>query len=196
MTTSSGEDLPRNIEFLYSKNQLNVAISRALSLPSLHLPGGRPGLAEARLRFIVQHPMGQGVQNLFLFPEVTVGNRQSLMHGVHRFPDVSRVFDVFKPGPDLVVFGMYFGNQFVVRQMGFEGGEKQFFLEGCVRVQLGRQGRRGTLDLCQFPSCFGQIFDGVEQCVERSMLTQQCVDQFHGYSPKSYLLEPSVHPPS
>jgi superfamily I DNA and/or RNA helicase len=29
MATSSGEDLPRNIEFLYSRNRLNVAISRA-----------------------------------------------------------------------------------------------------------------------------------------------------------------------
>ncbi len=29
MTTSSEADLPRNIEFLYSKNRLNVAISRA-----------------------------------------------------------------------------------------------------------------------------------------------------------------------
>jgi uncharacterized protein len=29
MATSSGEDLPRDIEFLYSKNRLNVAISRA-----------------------------------------------------------------------------------------------------------------------------------------------------------------------
>jgi len=32
MTTSSVEDLPRNIEFLYSKNRLNVAISRARCL--------------------------------------------------------------------------------------------------------------------------------------------------------------------
>jgi len=32
MTTSSEEDLPRNIEFLYSKNRLNVAISRARCL--------------------------------------------------------------------------------------------------------------------------------------------------------------------
>ena len=32
MTTSSGDDLPRNIEFLFSKNRLNVAISRARSL--------------------------------------------------------------------------------------------------------------------------------------------------------------------
>ena len=32
MATSSGDDLPRNIEFLYSKNRLNVAISRAKCL--------------------------------------------------------------------------------------------------------------------------------------------------------------------
>jgi predicted RecB family nuclease len=32
MTTSSGDDLPRNIEFLYSRNRLNVAISRARCL--------------------------------------------------------------------------------------------------------------------------------------------------------------------
>ena len=29
MTTSSEQDLPRHIEFLYSKNRLNVAVSRA-----------------------------------------------------------------------------------------------------------------------------------------------------------------------
>ena len=29
MVTSSGDDLPRQIEFLYSRNRLNVAISRA-----------------------------------------------------------------------------------------------------------------------------------------------------------------------
>jgi len=32
MATSSGEYLPRHIEFLYSKNRLNVAISRAKCL--------------------------------------------------------------------------------------------------------------------------------------------------------------------
>jgi hypothetical protein len=32
MTTSSGDDMPRNIEFLYSQNRLNVAISRARRL--------------------------------------------------------------------------------------------------------------------------------------------------------------------
>ncbi|MDA8405431.1 MAG: TM0106 family RecB-like putative nuclease [Deltaproteobacteria bacterium] len=35
MTTSSGEYLPRRIEFLYSKNRLNVAISRARALSIL-----------------------------------------------------------------------------------------------------------------------------------------------------------------
>jgi uncharacterized protein len=35
MTTSSGDDLPRHIEFLYSKNRLNVAISRARCLAVL-----------------------------------------------------------------------------------------------------------------------------------------------------------------
>jgi uncharacterized protein len=35
MATSSGEDLPRDIEFLFSKNRLNVAISRAKSLAIL-----------------------------------------------------------------------------------------------------------------------------------------------------------------
>jgi uncharacterized protein len=29
MATSSGEDLPRNMEFLFEKNRFNVAISRA-----------------------------------------------------------------------------------------------------------------------------------------------------------------------
>ena len=32
MTTSSADDMPRNMEFLYSRNRLNVAISRARSL--------------------------------------------------------------------------------------------------------------------------------------------------------------------
>ena len=32
MTTSSAEDTPRGLEFLYSLNRLNVAVSRAKSL--------------------------------------------------------------------------------------------------------------------------------------------------------------------
>ena len=35
MATSSGDDLPRQIEFLYSRNRLNVAISRARCLAML-----------------------------------------------------------------------------------------------------------------------------------------------------------------
>ncbi len=36
MVTSSGEDLPRNIEFLFSRNRLNVAISRARCLAVIY----------------------------------------------------------------------------------------------------------------------------------------------------------------
>ena len=32
MTTSSGDDLPRDIGFLFSRNRLNVAVSRARCL--------------------------------------------------------------------------------------------------------------------------------------------------------------------
>lgn len=35
MATSSGDELPRNIEFLFSKNRLNVALSRAKCLAIL-----------------------------------------------------------------------------------------------------------------------------------------------------------------
>ena len=35
MTTSSGDDLPRGLEFLFSRNRLNVAISRARALAVL-----------------------------------------------------------------------------------------------------------------------------------------------------------------
>ena len=51
MATSSGDDLPRQIEFLYSRNRLNVAISRARCLAvivaSPRLPV-RPSRASAR----------------------------------------------------------------------------------------------------------------------------------------------------
>jgi superfamily I DNA and/or RNA helicase len=35
MATSSDEDIPRNVEFLYSRNRLNVAVSRARCLAVL-----------------------------------------------------------------------------------------------------------------------------------------------------------------
>ena len=47
MATSSGEDLPRHIEFLYSKNRLNVAVSRARCLAVVLL---NPALLNIRCR--------------------------------------------------------------------------------------------------------------------------------------------------
>ena len=35
MATSSGEEIPRNVEFLFSRNRLNVAVSRAQCLAVL-----------------------------------------------------------------------------------------------------------------------------------------------------------------
>ena len=35
MATSTGDDMPREPEFLFSRNRLNVALSRANSLPAL-----------------------------------------------------------------------------------------------------------------------------------------------------------------
>jgi uncharacterized protein len=49
MATSSGEDVPRNVAFLFSRNRLNVAISRAQCLAILVCS---PRLLEARCRTI------------------------------------------------------------------------------------------------------------------------------------------------
>ena len=54
MATSSGEDLPRNLEFLFSRNRLNVAISRAQSLAVLV---ASPKLLEIHCRTIEQMRM-------------------------------------------------------------------------------------------------------------------------------------------
>ena len=51
MATSSGEDMPRNVEFLFSRNRLNVAISRAQCLAVLVCS---PRLLEIRCRTIEQ----------------------------------------------------------------------------------------------------------------------------------------------
>jgi len=51
MTTSSGEDLPRNMEFLYSKHRLNVALSRAKCLALLV---ASPALMAVRCRTVEQ----------------------------------------------------------------------------------------------------------------------------------------------
>jgi uncharacterized protein len=49
MATSSGEDVPRNLGFLFSRNRLNVAISRAQCLAVLVCS---PRLLEARCHSI------------------------------------------------------------------------------------------------------------------------------------------------
>jgi predicted RecB family nuclease len=54
MATSSGDDLPRNLEFLFSRNRLNVAISRSQSLAVLV---ASPQLLEIRCRTIEQMRM-------------------------------------------------------------------------------------------------------------------------------------------
>ncbi len=54
MATSSGDDLPRNLEFLFSRNRLNVAISRAQSVAVLV---ASPALLEIRCHTIEQMRM-------------------------------------------------------------------------------------------------------------------------------------------
>lgn len=58
MTTSSGDDLPRNIEFLYSRNRLNVAISRAKCLAVIL---ASPRLLEIPCRTIEQMELVNGL---------------------------------------------------------------------------------------------------------------------------------------
>ena len=58
MATSSGEDLPRNIEFLYSRNRLNVAVSRARCLAVIY---ASPRLLEIPCRTIEQMQLVDGL---------------------------------------------------------------------------------------------------------------------------------------
>ena len=51
MATSSGEDMPRNVEFLYSRNRLNVAVSRAKCIAVLV---ASPALLTIRCRTVEQ----------------------------------------------------------------------------------------------------------------------------------------------
>ena len=51
MATSSGAEVPRNVEFLYSRNRLNVAVSRARCLAVLVC---NPDLLDLRPRTIEQ----------------------------------------------------------------------------------------------------------------------------------------------
>jgi predicted RecB family nuclease len=58
MCTSSGDDLPRNIEFLYSRNRLNVAISRARCLAVVF---ANPRLLEIPCSSIAQMELVNGL---------------------------------------------------------------------------------------------------------------------------------------
>ena len=58
MATSSGDDLPRNVEFLYSRNRLNVAISRARCLAVIY---ANPRLLEIPCGTISQMELVNGL---------------------------------------------------------------------------------------------------------------------------------------
>lgn len=58
MATSSGEDVPRNVDFLYSRNRLNVAVSRARCLAVLV---ASPDLMTIRCRTVDQMRLVNGL---------------------------------------------------------------------------------------------------------------------------------------
>jgi uncharacterized protein len=64
MATSSGEDVPRNVDFLYSRNRLNVAVSRARCLAVLV---ASPALLTIKCRTVEQMRL---VNALCLFTEM------------------------------------------------------------------------------------------------------------------------------
>ena len=71
MATSSGEDVPRNVEFLYSRNRLNVAVSRARCIAVLV---ANPALMTIRCRTVEQMRL---VNALCLLVEMGGGLRAS-----------------------------------------------------------------------------------------------------------------------
>ena len=70
MATSSGDDLPRNIEFLYSRNRLNVAISRARCLAVIY---ANPRLLEIPCNTIPQMELVNGLCWAFNFARAQAG---------------------------------------------------------------------------------------------------------------------------
>ena len=78
MATSSGDDLPRNVEFLFSRNRLNVAISRARCLAFLV---ASPDLLEIRCRTVEQMRM---VNALCRFVELAGRTSQSALQNTTR----------------------------------------------------------------------------------------------------------------
>ena len=67
MATSSAEDVPRSLEFLFSRNRLNVAVSRAMCLTFVV---ASPRLLESRARTIEQMRL---INALCRFVEMTEG---------------------------------------------------------------------------------------------------------------------------
>jgi uncharacterized protein len=67
MATSSGEDVPRNLAFLFSRNRLNVAISRAQCLAYLVCS---PRLLEARCKTIEEMELVNALCRLVEYAEV------------------------------------------------------------------------------------------------------------------------------
>ncbi len=66
MTTSSGDDLPRDVEFLYSLNRLNVAVSRARCLAVIY---ANPRLLEVPCATVRQMTLVNGLCRAWLFAD-------------------------------------------------------------------------------------------------------------------------------
>jgi uncharacterized protein len=66
MATSSGEDVPRSLSFLFSRNRLNVAISRAQCLAVLVCS---PRLLEARCQSIEEMQLVNALCRLVEYAE-------------------------------------------------------------------------------------------------------------------------------
>jgi AAA domain len=75
MATSSGEEIPRNLEFLFSRNRLNVAVSRARCLGVLVC---NPALLEIRCRDAEQMRL---LNSLCLFVEMGGGADMTVHQG-------------------------------------------------------------------------------------------------------------------
>src|SRR5438477_11491473 len=71
MATSSVEDVPRSLEFLFSRNRFNVAVSRAMCLAFIV---ASPRLLESRARTIDQMRL---VNALCRFVEIAVLQKSS-----------------------------------------------------------------------------------------------------------------------
>ena len=71
MATSSGDEIPRNVEFLYSRNRLNVAVSRAKCLAVLVCS---PKLLTIRCRTVEQMRLVNALCLLVELADAQAGN--------------------------------------------------------------------------------------------------------------------------